>query len=214
MKVDFGNRKWNGNGSIWYKDQVMMQSELIYPVFEEFFKINKFDKMIEIGTAYAGFSLFLEDLTKKDGTKIISYDIMPIENMPFHEASPNKRIEKSKYVLESSIDFRIKNTYTQEVQQEIKDIIHSSGRCAVFCDGGNKPKELNIFANIIKSGDFIFAHDYAQSPEYYSENILNKYWRWSDCFYSDIKDSVESNNIKLYYPEYFEKVAWFCGIKE
>ncbi len=214
MKVDFGDRKWNGGGSIWYKQQVMMQSDLIFPVFEEFFKINKFDTIIEIGTAYAGFSLFLEDMTKADGTKIVSYDICPLEDMPFHEASPDKKIEKSEYVHRSLVDFRIKNTYTEEVQQEIQEIINKSNRCAVFCDGGNKSKEFNIFANLIKPGDFIFIHDYAESPEYYSENIVNNYWRWGECFYDHIKESAETNNIEKYYPEYFEKVAWFCGVKK
>jgi cephalosporin hydroxylase len=213
MKIEFPDFVWNGIGSIWYKDQVMMQSPLIFPIFEEFFKQNKIDTIIEIGTAYGGFSLFLEDMTKQYGTRIISYDICRVEDMPIHEASPTK-IQRSQHLLNSTVDYRIKNTYADEVIQEIEDIILTGGRCVVFCDGGDKDKEINIYASKIKAGDFIFSHDYAKNIEYYSQHIQSKYWSWVDCMYPDIKESIESNNIKEYYPEIFEKAAWFCGVKQ
>jgi cephalosporin hydroxylase len=213
MKIDVSEFVWNGDGSIWYKDQVMMQSPLIFPIFEEFFKENKIDTIIEIGTAYAGFSLFLEDMTEKYGTKIISYDIHTIEDMPMHEISPTK-IERSQHLRNSKVDYRIKNTHAVEVIQEIEDIILTGGKCVVFCDGGDKDHEINIYASKLKTGDFIFSHDYARNIEYYSQHIQSKYWSWVDCMYPDIKESIESNNIKEYYPEIFEKAAWFCGVKQ
>jgi hypothetical protein len=112
------------------------------------------------------------------------------------------------------VDYRIKNTYTPEVIQEVSDIIKNGGRCAVFCDGGDKPREFNIYSDHIKQGDFILAHDYGTSIEYYSDNIQGKYWNWLECRFEQMEEQFYKNNIELYYPELFEKAAWFCGIKK
>jgi len=34
------------------------------------------------------------------------------------------------------------------------------GRAMVFCDGVDKPKEMNHFAGLIRRGDYLLAHDY------------------------------------------------------
>jgi len=36
----------------------------------------------------------------------------------------------------------------------------AAGPTLIYCDGGNKPKEFGLYAQILNKGDFIAAHDY------------------------------------------------------
>lgn len=39
--------------------------------------------------------------------------------------------------------------------------VHATdGPCLIFCDGGNKPKELHLYAPCIRPGDVLIGHDY------------------------------------------------------
>lgn len=42
------------------------------------------------------------------------------------------------------------------------DFIHATGKekAMVFCDGVDKPREMNHFADIIRQGDYLLTHDY------------------------------------------------------
>jgi len=47
--------------------------------------------------------------------------------------------------------------------EAVSDAIASTqGRVYVFCDGGNKPKELEIFSKFLRVGDIISVHDYVE----------------------------------------------------
>lgn len=39
-------------------------------------------------------------------------------------------------------------------------LLDSPGPCLILCDGGDKPKELRLYAPLLRSGDWIAAHDY------------------------------------------------------
>lgn len=83
------------------------------------------------------------------------------------------------------------------------------------CDGGNKIKEFNMFAPMIKEGDFIMAHDF-----YWNKNDwinADEVDRWSSCeiTYDDISDTINRSNIVTYLQdELWSDVVWFCGVKK
>lgn len=36
----------------------------------------------------------------------------------------------------------------------------ANGPCLIFCDGGDKPKELHLYAPLLRPGDVLMGHDY------------------------------------------------------
>jgi len=58
--------------------------------------------------------------------------------------------------------FRILNLdcFLEEAFNEVGTHLRNSGRCIIYCDGGNKVKELYHFAPLLRSNDIIMAHDY------------------------------------------------------
>lgn len=194
--------KWNGVGHFYHGGHYIMQSEAIIPIFTKFFAENKFDTIIEIGTANGGFSLMLEEFTKDYGTKIFSYDINEI---PEHIQSDQFK--------SSTVDFRVRSAH-EDGEAEIAKLIRNGGKVAVFCDGGDKVKEINLYCKHLKKGDFIFAHDYAVDTPYYLKYVKGKLWDWLEISYERIAEAVETNNIKQPDPLLFQEGAWFCGRKE
>src|SRR3972149_5028325 len=43
-----------------------------------------------------------------------------------------------------------------------KSVVNTHGAVYIFCDGGNKPKELMTFSRIMRVGDIISVHDYTE----------------------------------------------------
>lgn len=203
MNVNFEGYEWNGVGHFNYGGQYMMQNHKIFPLFKEFFTHNKFQTIVEIGTANGGFTIFLADSTKEDQTKIYSYDI--------HEIGEHLKGEQYKTC---GVNFRIANAHARDTEKEIANLIKYGGKTAVFCDGGDKIKEVNIFARHLKSGDFILAHDYAPDVPTFSQIVQGKIWNWLEIQYAPIKEAIEGNGIEQYYPEVFQQGAWFCGKKK
>ena len=52
-----------------------------------------------------------------------------------------------------------KNVFDREVFDHISDNIKQF-KTYIFCDGGNKLRELNLYARLLKSGDRIAVHDW------------------------------------------------------
>lgn len=50
--------------------------------------------------------------------------------------------------------------FSAEAKDAVFNQIQNSGRCLVYCDGGNKVKELHHFAPLLRSNDILMAHDY------------------------------------------------------
>lgn len=94
----------------------------------------------------------------------------------------------------------------------LNQIINKCNRALILCDGGNKIKEFNTFAPILKTGDILMAHDYMEDEKFKKETFEKK-WNSCEIMYKDIKNSVENNDLHLIYPEVFNPVFWVCSIK-
>lgn len=154
--------------------------------FLNFFNNYKIDLIIEIGTAEGGLTKFLSDVSN---TKIITYD--PFTNPNFDG-----------YLIEH----RQKNIF--EDIESISELIKNNNLVLVLCDGGNKVKEFKTFATLIKSGDFIFGHDYAKSFKYFKENLEGKKWNWLELNREDIEEDIIKNNLFDFMSEDFNEVMW------
>ena len=81
----------------------------------------------------------------------------------------------------------------------------------LLCDAG-KAVEFNVYVDSLKVGDFVMCHDYAKDIEAFQKMRNNGIWNWWECNFSELKEGIMHNNIIEI--NYFNDVAWFCGVKE
>lgn len=198
MKIP--EKAWDGKDHFLYKNHVTMQTPVAMEIFDEFFKYNKFDNIIEIGTAGGGWSIYLKEHAIAMNALFVTYDI---QNRP----------EKKSEFLDMGIDFRLQDALSQKSIDEIRNILSNGGRNAIFCDGGDKILEFNTFSYMLKDGDFIFAHDYSPTYEYLVNTMRGKYWDWGEIMDEHIQECMNENRIIKYLPEYFIPSAWVAAYK-
>lgn len=187
-----------------YLGHAAQQNPNAYKTFYNFFETVKPSRILEIGTAMGGFTLFLRlccnDLNLNPVIK--SYDI---HSRPEYDT-----------IRENNIDIIIENIFSpdyNEVKQHIVDYIQQDGVTVVLCDGGYKIGEFNTLSKFIKPGDFILAHDYASNANYFNEHVNLKLWNWHEIQDSDIQDAVNNNNLEPYMHEQFQEAVWVCKTK-
>jgi len=107
-----------------------------------------FERIIEIGTWKGGFSLYLYLLCLNKGKDFYTYDIYDYED------------SKLKKLLNFKKCFKRKNVFSGDVEKEIKELIQRKGKTILFCDGGNKKREFEMYSKHMKKGDLIAIHDW------------------------------------------------------
>lgn len=192
------NSSWDGKDFFLYKDHITMQSPVAIEIFEDFFKYQKFDYIVEIGTAGGGWSIFLKEQADKMNCNFVTYDV---QNFPLKHAN----------FKDMNIDFRLEDCFSSA--NDIINILESENRVALFCDGGDKIKEFNTFSFHLKQGDFIFAHDYAASYRTFIDDVRGKWWDWCEITDDYISESLIQNNLVKYLPSIFLKSAWLAAYK-
>lgn len=176
------------------------QCENFHLVFEKFFNNEKFDHVIEIGTAYGGMALFLYEQSLKHNFIFETYDIINHLMVKAYKNS-NKHI---KFTYHKQDCFR-------------SNIIHilRTKKCLLLCDGGNKIKEIKHFTKHIQTNSYIMAHDYARNKEYFKDNLNNKIWNWHEISDYNIEEVLNTYNvIKSEWYEEFSNVAWLSCVKK
>jgi len=173
-----------------YKGIPVSQEVKVVKSFENLLSKNKFDIIIEIGTLNGGLTLLLSDLFNGP---VVSYDVKEIANE-----------YRNKVADKSNITLYIEDVFESET---IVDILTSEKKVLLLCDGGNKIKEVNMFAKYLKPGDVIMAHDYFEARNKFSAE------KWTGCeiTYDDIKMECIKNNIET--KTDFEDVFWFSGTR-
>ena len=197
-----------------YRGLYVLQNPNIINAFEKLFLKIKPKRVLEIGTEYGGLTLLLKDLLLKCDIKnfmVRTYDIKPPNLLINHE-------DLSKY-----IEIKIENMFNTEgssfklKENSLKDInnfLLKDSPNIIICDGGNKKMEFDVFSDLMKSGDIIMVHDYAENNDVFQNKIKDKTWNWFEIQESDIKESSERNNLDFFMKDEFEKLAWSCKIKK
>jgi hypothetical protein len=192
-----------------YKDIIVQQHDNISEVFKSLINNVKPKRILEIGTAFGGFTLLLRDLLDENNLSdcnIRSYDV--IDKHYLHSYIENG----------VDIDIRIEDIFNYEynslVNTNISQYIQGEGVTIVLCDGGNKKDEFKTLSKYLKKGDIIMAHDYSPNQEYFDEYIKDKIWNWLEIQDSDINESCVENNLVSYMGDEFKQVVWVCRIKE
>lgn len=174
-----------------------MQNNIVLSLFETIFKNNNIKRIIEIGTAYGGLPVILRAIGFEGD--IITYNI--------HDELSE---EVSDLFEKLSIKQEIKDVFTCE---NIIDLINSDGETLLICDGGNKPKEVNVFSEHLKVNDIIMTHDYFDNLEKFKSGDLNDFWGVCEITYKDIEESCKLNNIQQIELTLSEQSAMYTGRK-
>lgn len=190
-----------------YKGYTAQQHDDVFLTFKDFLNEIKPKRILEIGTAGGGFTLFLRDTLDENGyqnAEIKSFDVV---ETPWYDK-----------IRENNIEINIENIFNMQYNKIVKPekiipFIQQDGVTLVLCDGGHKIGEFNSIAYHIKSGDFIMAHDYIDTYDNFNNNFKDKIWNWCEIKDDDIKSAVIDNNLISYNKEQFDKVVWVCKKK-
>lgn len=160
------------------------------------------DYIIEIGTSFGILTLVLAQMFDK--AKIISFDI---NNGIF-----DKEIEDALHAQEN-VELIIEDCFTENSVKRITDIINNHKKVIIMCDGGDKPREFNLFSSLMQSGHVIMAHDYIKNRNL-DGDYRNKIWNWFETTEGDIANACKANNLKEFLQEDFYDSVWAIRIKE
>lgn len=154
-----------------------------------------FDRIVELGTYNGAMALYLSRVAR-GGSEVISYDINPdLLMLP----------------MDSGVDVRWGNYFEEGTQGEIRRLVSwTRGRVLLLCDGGYKQDEFRMFAPMMKPGDVIMVHDYAETHEEYREFTRRIGWFDDpDCCWEGIMGVVGECGLRRH-PMYddLKEVLW------
>lgn len=165
----------------------MCQSRLAVPLWSYVMELYPPKQIVEIGSLNGGFTTAIGVHAWRIGCKVFSFDVCVAPNQDW--ASLAKFL---------GIDFIQQDVF--EFSSVVESLVKQRGVTFLLCDGGNKPKEFNIFAKFLRSGDIIAAHDYCAGGD--------KSWPWSEIKKSDVAQTVKEQNLEPFMQEYFDEVGW------
>lgn len=187
-----------------YKGLSAQQHENVFSVFKEFLMDIRPKRILEIGTAGGGFTLFLRDALDEIGLQDSPIKSFDVHKMPWYDSMQEKNIE---IIIENIFDH---GYFNLEKPDKIIPFIKNDGTTLVLCDGGHKIGEFNAIAPLIKIGDYIMAHDYIDTWENYKENYVDKIWNWCEIEEKYIEKVSKEYNLTSYNKEKFDSVVWVC----
>ena len=153
--------------------------------------------IIEIGTFHGAFTQLLRDHDISAQASIHTFDIIDF----------NKRVEGT--TLYVGDVFGDKHSC-------IVELISLPGRCLVFCDGGAKEREVNIFCKYLKSGDMILCHDYAKSLDVMNDKNIVGNWppNQYESQWCNVKDSLTKFECVPFHEDEMQKSMWGSFIRQ
>jgi cephalosporin hydroxylase len=194
-------------GHCLYKNLIVQQHEDVFEIFKNFLNEIRPKRILEIGTATGGFTLFLRDTLDELGLQDSKIRTFEINNHPPFSSLRERGVE----ILHDNI---FDHSYFNLVKPElVEPFIKEEGTTLVLCDGGYKITEFKKLSPYLKNGDFIMAHDYAPNKEYFEQEIYNKVWLWCEIEDKYISEVFEPNNLVSYNQDEFQKVVWICKKK-
>lgn len=128
---------------------VQWQSDLW--LWEQFFQENKIASFIELGYGHGGTSLFFFLQGIQHDFRYLGFDVKEpeITNLPLC-----KRLGIDKYYFKVGDIFTNNFGYIREKMDKLEHPI------MLFCDDGDKPREVATFAPYLQAGDYCAVHDW------------------------------------------------------
>jgi cephalosporin hydroxylase len=187
-----------------FDGNMAQQHHNVYSTFYKLIDDTKPKRILEIGTALGGFTMFLKKVVDSFNldTKILTFDISA---RPWYDD-----------MKKMGIDVRVEDIFNdyQDIPNEIKNFIKQDGLTIILCDGGDKIREFKLLSPFLKKGDIIMAHDYAPNQDYFDNYINGKIWNWLEIQDKDINESCMKHNLTPFMEYELRDVVWVGKIKE
>ena len=165
------NRRFMGGG--------MSQSYAAIYWFEYYFEAHRFNYVIELGSQKGSVSTYFANLAGiTEAVFFDTFELYPDENW-FHRPYEGCGHWYSKLSeISPFVNYYHDDIFSDKTFQHIKENMEELGRTFIFCDGGNKIKEFQTYAPLLKKNDRIAVHDW---------NL--------EINYNSIKDTCEKYNL-------------------
>jgi cephalosporin hydroxylase len=131
----------------------MSQSFTALFMWEKFLSSISFDRIIELGTSNGTLALYFYLFCINRGADFYTFDIAKD-----YQSSSVKRLV--------TFDRVFKSHDVLNDTGHITSLIQEKGITIVFCDNGDKPRELEIYGAVMKTGDYIAVHDWNHEVRY------------------------------------------------
>jgi len=144
-EIDLGrmkSTKYGNFGGVWART-----SYSAFFVLDSILNILKPDVIVEIGTWRGGLSCYLKTWSSLS-EKSVSFLTIDIEDLLSEEVRS--------YLKDSFVQT---DSFSEKGLDLVKQTSDLKSTC-IYCDGGNKEKELETFSRFIGSGSIIGCHDY------------------------------------------------------
>jgi cephalosporin hydroxylase len=129
--------------------------------FQEYYiESNRFDYVVEFGSQKGALSTYLANMAALTESYVFdTYEMFPDQdwNIRRNEGAGHwfsKLAEISPY-----INYHHTNVFTEETYNHVKENLEQF-KTYIFCDGGDKAREFNMYAPLLKQGDRIAVHDW------------------------------------------------------
>jgi hypothetical protein len=162
------NQKYMGAG--------MSQNYFAIPWFEYYFDANKFEYIVEFGSQKGCLSTYFANFAGI--TEQVFFDTFELS--PDQDWN-NRSVEGAGHWFEKLanispyINYFHQDVFGEQTFNHVQENIEQF-KTFIFCDGGDKIKEFNTYAPLLKSGDCIAVHDWGHEIHLQSiQETINKY---------------------------------------
>ena len=172
------NNRYMGGG--------MSQNWFALPFFEYWFDSNRFEYIVEFGSQKGCLSTYFANMAGiTESFFFETYELFPDKSWDSRSDEGCGHWYKKLAEISPYINFFHKDVFSEGVKAHITENI-SEFKTMIFCDGGNKIDEFNMYAPILKPGDKIAVHDWGH--EIHQHNIqatLDKYNLIKDEYFAE-----------------------------
>lgn len=177
----------------------MSQNRLAVPTWSYAMEIAPPARIVEIGHAGGGFTTALALHAHLIGAEVWSFDLCAV----------NQRYAPIAHQF--GVHFVQIDVWGQAAQEHLERLIARPGPTFVLCDGGDKHRELALFAPFCKPGDVLAAHDYdAMHERDPSSDQLARPWPWCETRKAVGDEVAQKHNLEPWLQEHFDLAGWLA----
>ena len=141
--------------------------------------------IIELGTGSGGFSSYLVTYAHLNGVRFHTFDTHRKSGM-----SKQRNSRAVRFVKRNGGAVHRQDVFDPATVSLIGALLRTSGKAFVYCDNGDKARELRTYAGLLKVGDFIGIHDFS-----------------SEVFESDVAPMMEGGVYRPWRGDFFKGMA-------
>lgn len=169
----------------------MTQNRFANMVWSYAFETHQPSTIIELGSYNAGFTTVLGVHAWNLKVPLHTFDTCIAPDDRWKDLSHFLGIKFHNLDVFANIDF-------------IAKLIQQAGTTYLLCDDGDHPKEFNAFAEFMKVGDIIAAHDY----------YCPGYWEYDQVPLEKIQESIDKHQLRPFLQSHFDLTGWCAFMKE